>query len=219
MLLHRLNRFRVGRRFDGGSGFKLSGSRFGLCLHLLYGGSFGLFGAGILHVGSRRLVDFLLYNGRLFHLLLNRFLFLHLGFGLGCHGFGFTCRIKVNFSHNLGLLSRHNGLDFMRLLGRGAMLGFLLEAFIGHLVRLVLEVHVGLEFLDKHLIDLVIDARIDAGVDFDALLVQEFLDGLPTHVQVLDDFTDFYRHIMIFIGSLSAICFRLLILIFCLLSE
>ena len=62
------------------------------------------------------------------------------------------------------------------------LLGFLLLAFVGHFLRLVLEVHVGFEFLDKHFIDIVLDARIDAGVDFDAFLVQELFNGLTAHV-------------------------------------
>ena len=67
------------------------------------------------------------------------------------------------------------------ILGR-IVLCFLLLAFIGHLVRLAFQVHVGLELLNKHFINIVLDARVDARIDFNAFLVQEFLDGLPTHV-------------------------------------
>ena len=48
------------------------------------------------------------------------------------------------------------------------------------------------------LIDFVLNLRVDVRADFDALLVKEFLNGLPTHVQVFDDFTDFYRHYVVF---------------------
>ena len=70
----------------------------------------------------------------------------------------------------------------MRFSLGGVLLGLFLLSLGSHLVRLGLEVHIGLEFLDKHFIDIVLDARIDAGVYFDAFLVQEFLDGLPTHI-------------------------------------
>ena len=109
---------------------------------------------------------------------------LHLGFGCSLRlggRFGLAGAVEINLTQECRLLAGNLGLD-LAALGLGAVFGLLLLSLVGHLLALVLQVHVGLEFLDEHFIDVVLDARVDVIVDFDTLLEQEIGDSLPTYV-------------------------------------
>ena len=64
----------------------------------------------------------------------------------------------------------------------GFLLGFLLLTFLGFIVGLGFEFQVRTELLDKHLIDLVIDAGIDIVLNLYATLAQELLKRELAHI-------------------------------------
>ena len=112
---------------------------------------------------------------------------------------------KVNLSQEGGFLSRDCGLDFFYLASL-VLLGFLLLTFLGDIIGLGFEFQVRTELLDKHLIDLVINAGVDVVLNLDATLAQELLQREFAHVQIFDYFTYLYWHILLY-GCLC--CYQL----------